>query len=225
MSEREPILASLEALLIMADEPMPAEVMAQALDVPTPVVAEALVSLAAEYDADGRGFELRPLGGGWRYYTRASQAEVITRYVLEGQSGRLSQAALETLAVVAYLQPISRTRISAVRAVSVDGVVRTLVARGLIEEAGTDEQTGAVVFRTTDYFCERMGINSLSELPDLAPHLPDAADLEAELSQLVAQAPVASMHDPSEQNSEHNLPTEHDSQPSPIPQQRMSDDV
>ena len=127
MSEREPILASLEALLIMADEPMPAEVMAQALDVPTPVVAEALVSLAAEYDADGRGFELRPLGGGWRYYTRASQAEVITRYVLEGQSGRLSQAALETLAVVAYLQPISRTRISAVRAVSVDGVVRTLV--------------------------------------------------------------------------------------------------
>ncbi len=192
--------AGLEALLIMADEPMPADVMAQALDVPTPEVTDALVSLAADYDAAGRGFELRHLGGGWRYYTRASQAEVIARYVLEGQSGRLSQAALETLAVVAYLQPISRTRISAVRAVSVDGVVRTLVARGLVEEAGTDEQTGAVVFRTTDYFCERMGINSIAELPDLAPYLPDAGELEAELSQLAAHAPVASRHDPPPQN-------------------------
>lgn len=199
-STPDPISAGLEALLIMADEPMPAETMAQVLDVPTPEVSEALVRLAAEYDGDGRGFELRHLGGGWRYYTRASQAEVITRYVLEGQSGKLSQAALETLAVVAYLQPISRTRISAVRAVSVDGVVRTLVARGLIEEAGTDEQSGAVVFRTTDYFCERMGINSIVELPDLAPHLPDAGELEAELSQLVAQAPVASTHNPSTEN-------------------------
>lgn len=199
-STPDPISAGLEALLIMADEPMPVEIMAQALDVATPTVSDALERLAAEYDADGRGFELRHLGGGWRYYTRATQAEVITRYVLEGQSGKLSQAALETLAVVAYLQPISRTRMSAVRAVSVDGVVRTLVARGLIEEAGTDEQTGAVVFRTTDYFCERMGINSLSELPDLAPHLPDAGDLEAELSQLVAQAPVASVNETPTEN-------------------------
>lgn len=199
----------LEALLLMAEEPMPATTLAQVLEVPVDEVTAALASLVAFYDETGRGFELRHVGGGWRYYTRDEHADVLTRYVLDGQQGRLSQAALETLAVIAYLQPISRTRVSAVRGVNVDGVVRTLAARGLIEEAGQDEETGAIVFRTTDYFCERMGLSSLDELPDLAPHLPEATELEAELGALVRDEPSertesAEQAEPSEhEESEH----------------------
>ena len=180
--------APIEALLLMAEEPMPASTLAQVLEVPTDDVTEALAELVAFYDETGRGFELRNVGGGWRYYTRDAHADVLTRYVLDGQQGRLSQAALETLAVVAYLQPVSRTRVSAVRGVNVDGVVRTLAARGLIEEAGQDEETGAVVFRTTDFFLERMGLTSLGDLPDLAPHLPETAELEAGLGALAEPA-------------------------------------
>ena len=143
-----------------------------------------MAELAAFYDETGRGFELRELGGGWRYYTREEHADLITRYVLEGQQAKLSQAALETLAVIAYSQPISRGRVSAVRGVNVDGVIRTLLNRGLIEEAGHDHESGAVVFATTSYFCERMGLRSLDDLPPLAPHLPEVEELEAELSQL-----------------------------------------
>lgn len=199
----------LEALLLMAEEPMPATTLAQVLEVPVDEVTAALASLVAFYDETGRGFELRHVGGGWRYYTRDEHADVLTRYVLDGQQGRLSQAALETLAVIAYLQPISRTRVSAVRGVNVDGVVRTLAARGLIEEAGQDEETGAIVFRTTDYFCERMGLSSLDELPDLAPHLPEAAELEAELGALVRDEPseLSEQTEPAEA-SEQAEPTE-----------------
>jgi segregation and condensation protein B len=178
------ISGALEALLLMAVEPTTVTDLAQAVDAPESVVADALAELVAFYDETGRGFELRQVGGGWRYYTREEHAELISRYVLEGQQSKLSQAALETLAVVAYSQPISRTRVSAVRGVNVDGVIRTLISRGLIEEAGHDHESGAVVFATTSYFLERMGLRSLDDLPPLAPHLPEVEELEAELSQL-----------------------------------------
>lgn len=180
------IAGPLEALLFMATEPMGTAELAQALDVPKPVVWEALDQLRTFYDETGRGFELREVGHGWRYYTRPEHHEVISRWVLEGQHGRLSQAALETLAVIAYLQPISRSRVSAVRGVNVDGVVRTLVTRELIEEEGRDAETGAMLFRTTDYFLERMGLTSLDQLPPIAPYLPEASALEAELAGLAA---------------------------------------
>jgi segregation and condensation protein B len=175
---------ALEALLLLAAEPMSVTELAQAVDVPTVEVAEALVELAAFYDETGRGFELRELGGGWRYYTREDYADLVAAYVLEGQQSKLSAASLETLAVIAYRQPISRGRVSAIRGVNVDGVIRTLLARGLIEEAGHDPESGAVVFATTSYFLERMGLRSLEELPPLAPHLPEVEELEAELGQL-----------------------------------------
>src|SRR5690606_21024637 len=113
----------------------------------------------------GHGFELRRVAGGWRYYTRESLAPAVERFVRDGQQSRLTQAALETMAVVAYRQPVSRARVSAIRGVNVDGVMRTLVTRGLVDEAGTDDETGAVLYRTTSYFLERMGLNSLDELP------------------------------------------------------------
>ncbi|NNG19466.1 SMC-Scp complex subunit ScpB [Naumannella sp. ID2617S] len=181
----ENLAGAVEALLLMAEEPMAAATLAEATQAPVEQVIEVLSELAVFYDRTGRGFELRHVGGGWRYYTRAEHAELINRWVLDGQQSKLSQAALETLAVVAYLQPISRTRVAAVRGVSVDGVMRTLNARGLIAEAGHDEETGAMLFRTSELFCEKLGINSLSELPALAPYLPEAAELEAELSSLV----------------------------------------
>lgn len=181
------VTGALEALLLLATEPMSTAELASALDVPKPVVWAALESLVRFYDESGRGFELREVGSGWRYYTRPEHADVIARWVLEGQHARLSQAALETLAVVAYLQPISRSRVSAIRGVNVDGVMRTLTTRGLIEEAGHSEETGAVLFRTTDHFLERMGHTSLDDLPPLAPHLPEASALEAELAGLAGE--------------------------------------
>lgn len=180
----------IEALLLMAEEPMSASTIAAALEVPVEEIIAALDRLVEFYQRTQRGFELRHLGGGWRYYTREEHADLIAAFVLSGQTARLSQAALETLAVVAYQQPISRSRIAAVRGVNVDGVIRTLLARGLIEEVGQDPDSGAVVFGTTEYFVERMGLRSLDDLPDLAPHLPEAADLEAELSELARQTPV-----------------------------------
>ena len=176
--------APLEALLLMATEPVPAEELARAVGAPTEVVTTGLEQLAAFYDETGRGFELRRVGAGWRYYTRAQHADLIGAWLLDGQPGRLSQAALETLAVVAYLQPISRGRVAAVRGVNVDGVMRTLATRDLIEEVGRDPESGARLFATTGTFLERMGLTSLDELPPLAPNLPDATALEAELAGL-----------------------------------------
>ncbi|WP_332836153.1 SMC-Scp complex subunit ScpB [Propioniciclava soli] len=187
------ITGPLEALLLMATEPMGTGELAQAIDVPRPVVWAALERLQRFYDETGRGFELREVGAGWRYYTRAEHHELIAAWVLEGQHARLSQAALETLAVVAYLQPISRSRVSGIRGVNVDGVMRTLVTRELIEEAGPSEETGAMLFRTTNLFLERLGYTSVDDLPPLAPHLPEASALEAELAGLAEQvAPEAS---------------------------------
>jgi segregation and condensation protein B len=188
------VAGALEALLLLAEEPLSELTLAAALEVPVPVVHETLLELVAFYDETGRGFELRELGGGWRYYTREEHAELITAYVLEGRESKLSQAGLETLAVVAYQQPISRARVSAVRGVNVDGVMKTLLTRGLVEETGADEVSGAVLFGTTSYFLERMGLRTLDELPPLAPHLPEVDELEAELSRLAEPAVSVTDH-------------------------------
>jgi len=180
------VSGALEALLLLADEPMSTVRLAEAVGAPESVVVEALEALVTFYDETGRGFELRDVGGGWRYWTRVEHADVIAAFVVGGQSGRLSQAALETLAVIAYQQPVSRGRVAAIRGVNVDGVIRTLLARGLVEEAGHDAETGAAVFATTAQFCEKMGLASLADLPPLAPHLPEVEELEAELSALAA---------------------------------------
>ena len=169
---------ALEAILMVVDEPVSEVLLAQVTERPTEEVLETLRGLAAEYDEAGRGFELRQVAGGWRYYTRSSCTAYVERFVLDGQHARLTQAALETLAVVAYRQPVSRARVSAVRGVNVDGVMRTLVARGLVEEAGQDGEGGAILYRTTSYFLERLGLRGLDELPDLAPFLPDLDGLD-----------------------------------------------
>jgi segregation and condensation protein B len=169
---------SLEALLMIADQPLDETTLATAVGAPVAEVRSALAELAQEYADQGRGFELRHVAGGWRYYTREEFASVVEAFVLDGQQARLTQAALETLAVVAYKQPVSRARVSAIRGVNVDGVIRTLLTRGLVEEAGEDHSTGAHLYRTSSYFLERIGVTSLDELPELAPYLPDLEDLE-----------------------------------------------
>jgi segregation and condensation protein B len=184
---------SLEAVLMVADQPLDDATLASAVGYPAEEVVAALGQLAAEYDEQGRGFELRNVAGGWRYYTRDDYAAVVEGFVLEGQQARLTQAALETLAIVAYKQPVSRARVSAIRGVNVDGVMRTLLARGLVEEAGEDGEHGATLYRTSGYFLERIGVTSLDDLPELAPYLPEMDDLEDELSAMAAQE---SPHDP-----------------------------
>ena len=173
---------ALEAILMVSDEPLDKVRLASVVGHPVTEVEAALQALAAEYAEQGRGFDLRPVAGGWRFYSRPEYAGVVESFVLEGQQARLTQAALETLSVVAYKQPVSRARVSAIRGVNVDGVMRTLLSRGLVEEAGQDEQSGANLYRTTSYFLERIGITSLDELPELAPYLPDMDDLEDELA-------------------------------------------
>jgi segregation and condensation protein B len=178
MAETDGLRMSLEAVLLVADEPVPEQVLADVTGHPVPVVAAALRELAGSYTAERRGFDLREVAGGWRLYTRDECAGVVERFVGEGQEIRLTQAALETLAVVAYRQPVSRGRVSAVRGVNCDGVMRTLVLRGLVEEAGTDGETGATLFRTTGYFLERLGLAQLTDLPELTQFLPDRLDEE-----------------------------------------------
>jgi segregation and condensation protein B len=177
--------AALEAIMLVVDEPAPSALLAAVLATPEPEVVAALRSMQGDYDQEARGFELREVAGGWRFYTRDALASYVERFVLDGQQARLTQAALETLAVVAYRQPVSRTRVSAVRGVNVDGVMRTLASRGLVEEAGSDHESGAVLYRTTPYFLERLGLNDLAELPNLANFLPESTtidQLEDELS-------------------------------------------
>lgn len=180
----EPSLrAGLEAILLVVDEPVPEVTLAQILERPRDEVAATLRELAAEYAEQGRGFDLREIAGGWRFYTRDVCAPLVERFVRDGQQARLTQAALETLAVIAYRQPVSRARVSAIRGVNSDGVIRTLTVRGLIEEAGHDPEHQAVLYRTTTYFLERLGLNSVDELPELAPYLPDDLEGIEELQQ------------------------------------------
>ena len=169
---------ALEAVLMVVEEPVDEASLASALEVPVDRVSLLLRELADEYDRSGRGFELRRVAGGWRIYSRAEYAPVVERFVLDGQTAKLTQAALETLAIVAYRQPVSRARVGAVRGVNVDAVMRTLVSRGLVEEAGNDPETGAVLYRTTQYFLHRIGLRTLDELPALAPFLPEVDALD-----------------------------------------------
>lgn len=174
--------AALEALLLVADQPMDAVTLASHTRRTTHEVTGALQRLRQEYEQQGRGFALAEVAGGWRFFTREDCAPVVERFVRDGQQARLTQAALETLAVVAYRQPVTRARIGAVRGVNVDGVVRTLESRGLIEPAGTEPESGATYYRTTTYFLERLGLQSLDELPSLADYLPDIETLETGLA-------------------------------------------
>ncbi|WP_222194864.1 SMC-Scp complex subunit ScpB [Modestobacter italicus] len=163
----------LEALLFVADTPIDEASLAAALRCPVPRLRRELAALAADYDARRAGITLRRVGEGWRLYTREEHAAVVERHLLEGQRSRLTQAALETLAVIAYRQPVTRARVSAIRGVGVDAVVRTLVSRGLVREAGSDPDTGGGLYVTTPLFLERLGLTGLDELPELAPLLPD----------------------------------------------------
>ena len=172
------VRGALEAVLMVVDEPLSAVALASALEVPVPAVEAELSAMEEEYAAQFRGFSLRRVGDGWRYYSRADYAPVVERFLLDGQQARLTQAALETLAVIAYRQPVSRSRVSAVRGVNVDGVIRTLLSRGLIEEVGHDTESTAILYGTTSHFLERMGLSSLDELPALAPYLPDVDVLD-----------------------------------------------
>ncbi len=170
----------LEALLFVVDAPVDEVTLAAALRCPVTRVRDELAGLAADYERRGAGVTLRRAGEGWRVYTREEHAEVVERYLLEGQRSRLTQAALETLAVIAYRQPVTRARVSAIRGVGVDAVVRTLVSRGLVGECGTDPDTGGHLYATTPLFLERLGLESLDELPELAPLLPETASMLAE---------------------------------------------
>jgi segregation and condensation protein B len=173
LEEDAELEAALEAILLVVDEPVGEMQLAEILEQPTERVGAALEDISARYTAAGHGFDLRKAAGGWRLYTRPEYAAYVERFVLDGQSVRLTQAALETLAVVAYKQPVTRSRISAIRGVNCDGVMRTLATRGLIEECGTEGETGAYLYRTTPLFLEKLGLNSIDQLPPLAPFLPD----------------------------------------------------
>src|ERR1700754_226471 len=180
--------AVLEALLLVVDTPVTVDQLAAAIEQPAYRVSAKLQVMAEELAARGSGIDLRDAGGGWRMYTRAQYAPYVERLLLDGARTKLTRAALETLAVVAYRQPVTRARVSAVRGVNVDAVMRTLLARGLITEAGTDPDTGAVAFATTELFLERLGLTSLTDLPDIAPLLPDV-DMIDDLSESLDAEP------------------------------------
>ena len=171
----EELRGGLEALLFVVDDPVDEETLATALRCSGQQVREGLATLAAAYDERSAGITLRRVGEGWRLYTRDEHAPVVERYLGEGQRSRLTQAALETLAVIAYRQPVTRARISAIRGVGVDGVMRTLITRGLVQEVGADPDTGGGLYGTTRLFLERLGLSGLHELPELAPLLPETS--------------------------------------------------
>ena len=180
--------AVLEALLLVVDTPVTVDALATATDQPAARIADRLQLLAGALADRDSGIDLREAGGGWRMYTRARYAPYVEKLLLDGARSKLTRAALETLAVVAYRQPVTRARVSAVRGVNVDAVMRTLLARGLITEAGTDADSGAVTFTTTELFLERLGLSSLADLPDIAPLLPDV-DVIDDLSETLSEEP------------------------------------
>lgn len=172
------IHGALEAVLMVVDEPVTGMSLASVLEQPVADVEAALAELEEGYAGQQRGFTLRQVGGGWRMYSRHEYAPVVERFVLDGQQARLTQASLETLAVIAYRQPVSRSRVAAVRGVNVDGVIRTLLTRGLIQEMGHDDESTAILYGTTSMFLERLGLQSLTDLPALAPYLPEVDVLD-----------------------------------------------
>jgi segregation and condensation protein B len=180
--------AVLEALLLVVDAPVPVDALAVATEQPAYRVAAKLRLMADEFAARDSGIDLREAGGGWRMYTRARYATYVERLLLDGTRSKLTRAALETLAVVAYRQPVTRMRVSAVRGVNCDAVMRTLLARGLITESGADSDTGAVTFATTELFLERLGLSTLTDLPDIAPLLPDI-DVIDDISESLGDEP------------------------------------
>ncbi|MCX5044028.1 SMC-Scp complex subunit ScpB [Aldersonia sp. NBC_00410] len=171
--EEAELRSALEAMLLVVDEPASAATLATAADETVGRVELTLRAMSVELTERRSGMDLRSVGEGWRLYTRNTYAPYVERLMLDGARSKLTRAALETLAVIAYRQPVTRARVSAVRGVNVDGVMRTLLARGLISEAGTDAQTSATLYATTELFLERIGLASLAELPQLAPLLPD----------------------------------------------------
>lgn len=192
------ILAGIEAVLMISDSAVSADELATALGLDEDTVTDAIAELKADYDGAGRegghggrqrGFEIRLVAGGFRIFSRGDYHEIVKDFLTSGQSAKLSQAALETLAVIAYRQPISRPRIAAIRGVSVDGVIRTLLLRGLIVEAGKEATTSALLYTTTHQFLDALGMNSIDDLPEIAPYLPedaDVAELGADNSEVLA---------------------------------------
>ena len=178
LAEDDALDSALEALLLVVDEPVDEAALATALAQPTDRVEAALLRLTEDYRARERGIDLRKVGAGWRFYTRDRYAGYVERMLKDGQRARLTRAALETLAVVAYRQPVTRARVSAVRGVNCDGVMRTLLTRGLVEEFGIDPQTQGILYRTSELFLERLGLSSLAELPPLAPLLPEVDSID-----------------------------------------------
>jgi segregation and condensation protein B len=173
----EELAGGLEALLFVMDDPVGEETLATALRCTVEQVRTGLGGLAAGYDERRSGLTLRKVGEGWRLYTREEHAGVVERYLVDGQRSRLTQAALETLAVIAYRQPVTRARVSGIRGVGVDGVMRTLLSRGLVHEVGTDPDSGGGLYATTPLFLERLGLRSLADLPELAPLLPETSTM------------------------------------------------
>ena len=173
---------SIEAILMVVDEPVTELTLASVLEVTVDQIVDALERLTASYG--DRGFTLKCINGGWRFYSDPEFSQAVEKFVLDGQQNRLTQAALETLAVIAYRQPVSRARVSAIRGVNVEAVMKTLITRGLVEEYGVENETGAILYKTTSYFLERLGLNKLEDLPPLAPHLPDIDGLDEILDSL-----------------------------------------
>ncbi len=178
LTEDADLEAVLESLLLVVDSPVEEELLATVAGVPVSRVAEVLQRMSDDFTERERGIDLRKVGVGWRFYTRDKYAPYVEKLLLDGQRARLTRAALETLAVIAYRQPVTRQRVAAVRGVNVDGVIRTLLARGLIEETGTDSDTGGFLFRTTELFLERIGLSSLEDLPPIAPLLPEVDSID-----------------------------------------------
>ena len=171
--------SAIEAILLVVDEPVSVLTIAQVTNTPEVEVTKELKRLQKEFEQRDGGITLREVAGGWRFYTNEHSAEVVERFLKDGMTARLTQASLETLAVIAYKQPVSRGRIAAIRGVNVDGVVRTLLNRGLIEESGSETDSQAILYKTTPYFLERLGIASLDELPTVADYLPNMAALDS----------------------------------------------
>lgn len=178
VSSDESLMSALEALLLVVDSPIDEEALAGTLEQPVDRVTELLRTMAEDLRDRASGIDLRRVGEGWRLYTRDIYAPYVERLLLDGQRSKLTRAALETLAVIAYRQPVTRARVGAVRGVNVDGVIRTLLARGLIEEVGTDSETGGTLYVTTELFLERIGLSSLSDLPPIAPLLPEVDSID-----------------------------------------------